>query len=189
MKIGDIGYVSTLLSFILDENKKLWIASDTTISMLIEDDSSEKNTGEKEEIPLLGIMFSENLKIEKVEGGYKLYLYEFFDFLREKHFTCSSFGDCSNNEKKSCFCAKTIDRNLFKVSTLPKNSKGEFLAVTAFDTPKRKLNDPVYLDNLNVQQLESFDEKDLQQLLHICTEEERYPLARLVTNELDRRKS
>gem|GEM_PF-2381575 len=100
MEVGQIGYINGFMTLLADINKKLWIFAGAQVYDKPEEDD-QTNIGEEGGIPSLLPMDTKIvLKIKRMEKGYKVYLYEFFDLLREKRFNCSKLGECESGKKK-----------------------------------------------------------------------------------------
>ncbi len=189
MKVGDIGYIPLWGGVQLDINQKLWVYAQATIF----------KKPPKNEHPLLGGSDNEEiqhilsfdptrpgLKIERLADGYKIHLYEYFEFLREKRFNCEKFSACESEPEQGCRCKGFIRKNLLKTGKL--HAESEFIPITAFDDPAKNLNNPVYINSLTPELLVSMTDHELQILLVNSTEDENYMIARIITREIEHRK-
>lgn len=187
MKEGEIGFISHMMNLQLDEKEQLWVFKYATVDSEIE--TKNPSPGEKIDPWDNFLTTQKNIKIEKVNNGYRLYLHEHFDFLRDRRFECSSFSDCSADQRKNCVCKKEIGRSLLKIRRFDTiDGKEGFLPITHFDQPKKDVNDPQFLQTLTSETLKSLDLKDLQILLTNSIDDENYPIAALIRNEMNRRK-
>ena len=187
MKVGEIGYFAPMLALRLDMERKLWISADVTLHMeRIEAHVWEKEAGEDPLGPLFGSDLKAQVKIEKTPDGYKLYLYEHFERMRDKRFNCKNFEKCQGNTNTECSCSMTIRHNLLKPHTLP-GGNNEFIAITEFDEPGKELNDPRFLEKLTPGLLATLSAHELQILMTNSLDDQNYPAAALIKEEIDSR--
>lgn len=185
MKVGEMGYIPLWGGIQLDTDRKLWIYAQATVSK--KPVPNGISDGDKTAETILMLEPSRPaLKIERLENGYKVYLYDYFDFLREKRFNCEKFTVCESETEQPCMCRGLIRRNLLKTGKL--HADVEFVPVTDFDEPVKNLNDPNYINALTPESLTSMKDHELQIILVNSTEDENYLISKMILEEIRRRK-
>ncbi len=186
MKTGDIGYIHRGFAFKLDENRNLWVSKNQEFDTIPDSDSDNDDDSDKS---MRLLRLDKNVKIEKTESGYKLYIYEYFEFLWEKRFNCSSLSDCNSSIKKNCSCKQEIRQNLFNKEEMDDEQKKKYVCITEFDKPGKKINDPIFLQNLNTETVAELKTEELEKILRNSLDDELYEVANIVRIELDKRKN
>ncbi len=187
MQVGQVAYISPLFNVTCDGNMTLWVYRFAlTSSQILERTIPRIVLGDGPTPALAAINDDNSLKIERTEDGYKLFIHEYFDFLRNQRFECFDIEKCeAGKREKGCVCKVVLRRSLFKMQEI--HPKETLIQITEFDNPKENINDPTFLSNLTSENLAGLSIKELQILLANSTDDENYAVADMIAKEIAKR--
>ena len=186
MNIGDIRFVPAQRNFLVDEKNRLWVRK-TADSYKQEEPIGNEDSGTR----ILSMLMSP-IKIQKIEGGFKAFLYEFNKMRKERLSTCQYKEICAEGEKM-CHCDAVFENILLSKVPASEFNRKDFLPVIDFDEEgavetNTKEDYEKVLEELTEEEIKNSSSTRLRRLLNFSIKTEKYSCSERIKKELDSRK-
>jgi hypothetical protein len=180
MAIGDVGYVSRAFTLCADTHQKMWVSTSAQINKDREINDPEGRM--QRFMSMTGT--ARTVKIERQEHGFKVYLYEYQEYLKKITSECEESATCSLSE--SCHCNDLLRSSLFSCHRKEPNDD-LFIPVIAFDETAYDFEDIAFLRSLTAGTIKTFNQQELHILLEASDRHELFELSQKISLELTTR--